>query len=163
MLYSNNKVFFVSEYFFRSNKTDWAKNYLFNKNYRITEMLQPILKSDFLRLYSTTIKNCFSTEMLLLRAKVYNQSQDDICLFQVWSNYECYNRFLIKVGSQKLEKAIKLMHLQCRKKLTDSVPINSLHKQIEKMKSKKIIWQFVNTMFQKDWMIIGDPIREKET
>ena len=161
MLSPDNQTFFVSESYFRSNIRDWAENYLFKREYRITEMTQPILKSDFLDFYGLTLQTFVKNNQLFLRAKIYNEFQNNICLFQIWKTQECYKGFLKKADSIKFEKAIKLTGLRFEKKMTESVSQNFLHGQIEQMKSKKVIWQFVNAIFKKPWMSIGDPIRSK--
>ena len=161
MLTSDNPTFFTSECYFYSYMTNWAENYLYRENYRITEMVLPILKSDFLNFYGLTLQTCVKNNWLMLRAKLYNEEQNNICLFQIWESKKCYESFLKKIEAIKFEKAIKSTGLWFEKNITESVSLSFLHEQIEQMKFKKVIWQFVNTEFEKPWMTVGDPIRNK--
>ena len=156
----NRQNFFVSECHFKSNGRDWAKNYLHKKDYRITEMVLPILKFDFLNAYGLTLQAFVKNNQLILRAKLYDEKQNSICLFQIWKTRKCYKRFLKEVKATKFEKAIRSTGLRFEKKITEKVSSSFLHEQIEQMKFKRAIWQFVNPIFKKDWMVIGDPIRD---
>ena len=155
-------VFFVSTSCFYSNHKDWAKNYLYNRNYRITEMVQSVLSAEVLAFYGCTLKKYFSTNRLILRAKIYNQKQNNICLFQVWKNQECHTAFLDAIQKGLFEKAVKSIGLRVETK-TQLISIQRLDKRIERMKKEKIIWQFVSGELTKKWMSLGDPIRSRKS
>lgn len=161
MLNPDNQTFFVSECHFKSNVKDWAKNYLHVRDYRITEMVLPVLKSDFLNAYELALQVVVKNNQLNLRAKIYDEKRNSICLFQIWKTEKCYKKFLKEIKETKFEKAIKSTGLRFEKKMTERVPSNFLQDQVEGMRFKKVIWQFVNPIFKKDWMVIGDPIRDK--
>ena len=155
----DNQIFFVSECYFKSNIQDWAEKYFHTRDYRITEMVLPLLKFDFLNTYGLSLQTVFKNKQLLLRAKIYDEKLNGIYLLQVWKTEKCYNKFLKEVGSKKFEKAIKSTKIRF-KKHTKRVHKAFLHDQIEQMKFKKAIWQFVDPIFKKEWMVIGDPIRD---
>lgn len=152
--------FFSVECFFYSENKDWAKNYLYNKNYRITEMVHSVLNDEYLNSYGFALRNYFEKELLILRAKIYNQNENAICLFQIWKNHISYDSFLKEIEGKKFETAIRSTGIRFDKKITKSVSQDLLHKKVEQIRSKEVLWQFVNNLFKKEWMIIGDPIRE---
>lgn len=150
-----DKSFFAHYVYFFSKNTDWAKNYLKNRNYRITDMLSPSM-DDFFKNYGQELVNCFEKKQLLLRAKIYNKHQNNICLFQIWRNRVCQQSFQNKFDIQ-FKKAIK--NLLVLKKFSRSASKRELNQEIEALRLKPVIWQFVGTEFKKFWMTIGDPLK----
>ena len=150
--------FFISTNHFFSSRKDWAKNYLYNKEYRITEMIQSALSAEVLAFYGRTLKKYFSTNRLILRAKIYNQKQNNICLFQVWKNQQCRTAFLNAIQKELFEKAVKSTGLRVETE-TQLVSMKRLDERIERMKEKQVVWQFVNRELTKKWMSLGDPVR----
>ena len=156
-----NNYFFVSEIFLSYFKTnDWAKKYLYKKDYRITEMIVDILGLEFFDCFGKTMKECFRNKELLLRSKIYNPKQNNICLFQVWKNASCRNLFLEKVQESKFKKAIYRKDIQFKELIREKASEEFIQKKIEEIKPKEVIWQFVDGKFQKNWMILGDPLKE---
>jgi len=156
-----NDCFFVSEIFLSHFKVDkWAKNYLYKKDYRITQMVSDVLDMEFLNFFGKTITECFENKELFLRSKIYNPEQNNICLLQVWKNAKCRKIFLKKVQGAKFKKAIQTKEIKIQEQIKEQVSEKLIQKKIEKLKSKEVIWQFVASRFQKDWMSLGDPLKK---
>ena len=154
---------FLCEVYFQSKNKDWAKNYLYRKDYRITDIIHSIPQSNkLMRHYGSHVKDCFKGSSLLLRAKIYNQDQDNICLFQVWKDRDSYENFYreVRLDDQKMGELLKSAGIQFKKIMKESVPVSFLSGKIEEMRNRKVIWQYVNDLYRKEWMVLGDPVKE---
>lgn len=154
---------FLYEVYFQSENKDWAKNYLYRRDYRITDIIHSIPQSNkLMKYYGSHVKGCFKGNSLLLRAKVYNQDQDNICLFQIWKDRDSYENFYkeVRLDNQKMSELLKSVGIQFKRIMKESISVSFLSDNIEKMRNREVIWQYVNDLYRKEWMILGDPIKE---
>ena len=143
----------------RSDENNWAKSYLSNADSRITHRLTPILGQTFFRNYGRALVEAHADRRLLIRCKIFNPTENEIEILQIWENEKIYQTFQNENHIDPFVAAFSKANFLIRLELETINPID-VQNLLQSLHQQEIIWQFVVPEFRSSDMIIGDPLKE---